>query len=442
VTGGATLSRVCMVVHSEYPHDPRVAREAHAARDAGCTVEVIALREAGQARREVVDGIVVTRLNVTHRLWRQKTSLLGVLAEYLSFAARATAAVGRRALGPRRFTILQVHNPPDFLIFAGLAAKLAGARVIFDVHDRSPLIYGARFGATRLGRVVVRALEVLEGIACRFADQVITVHEPYARALTKHGLPRERVTVVMNTPPPHLVDQVRGQPRHLRAEDGADRADVRDSFLIAYHGTITPWYGLPLLVAALARVDALLGAWRAVLLGDGDAVDETRALATALGIADKVEISGHYLPIDAALARVATAGVGVVPNLPSPLNQLTLSTKLLEYVALGVPAVVARLETIAQHFSEDEVTFFEPGSAEGLGAALAWVRTHPLEAALKAERASQRFEAYAWPANRVRYLAVLGGEGTGQSIARPQRSQSEPRLSVLEQAGDLPAYLR
>ena len=55
------------------------------------------------------------------------------------------------------------------------------------------------------------------------------------------------------------------------------------------------------------------------------------------------------------LRAVQRRSVGVVPNLPTRLNRYALSTKLFEYVALGIPVVCADLPTIREHFSDDEV---------------------------------------------------------------------------------------
>ena len=65
------------------------------------------------------------------------------------------------------------------------------------------------------------------------------------------------------------------------------------------------------------------------------------------------------------------------------------------------------METLAAHFSSDEVTFFEPGDVESLAEAIAWVAEHPAEAREKAERATRRAEAYSWPASRERLLKAL-----------------------------------
>jgi glycosyltransferase involved in cell wall biosynthesis len=189
----------------------------------------------------------------------------------------------------------------------------------------------------------------------------------------------------------------------------AGRPDGSPGFEIAYHGTITQWYGVDLIVRAVAILRSDLPGVRAVVLGEGDALEEARGLARALGVADRIEFSGRYLPIEEALARVATADCGVIPNRPSVLNRFALSSKLFEYVALGIPVVVSRLETLEAHFDASEVTFFEPGDAELLAAAIQSVARSRSDARSKARAASSRAESYSWQVNRLRYQKVLEG---------------------------------
>ncbi len=119
---------------------------------------------------------------------------------------------------------------------------------------------------------------------------------------------------------------------------------------------------------------------------------------------------GTY-PIAKCSASVAHASVGVVPNLPIRLNRFALSSKLLEYVALEIPAVCADLPTLRAHFTHDEVTFFKAGDAEALADAIVGIARDPAGARRRARtrfdgtttntrgrrvpRATQRFSAVA-----------------------------------------------
>ena len=111
-----------MVVHGTYPADPRVARETRAAMRAGFEVDVVATRESGRPAREKVEGVEVHRLPISRKRGAGRLRFFG---EYVAFAGLATLHLAWFALR-RRPTIIQVHNPPDFLVLAALAPE--GAR--------------------------------------------------------------------------------------------------------------------------------------------------------------------------------------------------------------------------------------------------------------------------------------------------------------------------
>jgi glycosyltransferase involved in cell wall biosynthesis len=194
-----------------------------------------------------------------------------------------------------------------------------------------------------------------------------------------------------------------------RARAAATDGLTPSSFLVAYHGTVTHWYGVDLVVEAIAGLEERIPQLRALVLGEGDALESAEALARKLGVDGRIDFSRAYVSHGEALRRVAGASCGVIPNRRSRLNRFALSSKLLDYVELGVPVVVARLETLAAHFSPDEVTFFEPDDPQSLGEAIAWVAEHPVEAREKAERARRRGVNYSWQESRARLLEALSG---------------------------------
>jgi hypothetical protein len=50
--------------------------------------------------------------------------------------SRSRGQLARPALR-RRPDVVQVHNPPDFLVSAALLPEALGARVVLDIHDLS-----------------------------------------------------------------------------------------------------------------------------------------------------------------------------------------------------------------------------------------------------------------------------------------------------------------
>ena len=386
-----------MVVHGPYP-ESRVAREAAAALDAGYEVDVIATRRRGEAAHEIVDGATVTRLPVAHV---QGAGMARMLGEYVAFTALAAGVVGARAIS-RSYDVVHVHAPPDFLIVSALVPRLFGSRVILDIHDRSPDMFSMRFPG-RLGEHARTVLQLVERLAAACADVVLTVHDPYVREIVALGTPAEKTVVVMNS----LDEQLLPAPK----------PPVQRPFHIVYHGTLTPHYGVHLLLDAVARVIERGLDARVEIIGEGDALPDLQARVAALGLSDRVVIDGRFLPHRTVLERVNGASVGVVPNLPIPLNRFALSSKLFEYVVLGVPVVAAALPTLQEYFSAEEVRFFEPGSAGSLADALVAVNQDPHAASLRAERARRRYASYRWDVNRQRYVGILDRLSSGNASA-------------------------
>ncbi len=401
--------RLCMVVHGPYPvGEPRVAREVRRALEEGFEVDVVALRRPGEPRQERIEGGQVIRLPLSHQ---RGASLGRAAAEYLGFTALASLRVALLALR-RRYAIVQVHAPPDFLVACALLPKLRGARVILDVHDLSTDMFAMRFPAFPGLAVADAALRAVERWSARLADAVITVHEPYRQELARRGVPLDKVTVVMNTPDEALLPQATG---------GREKTGFR----VVYHGTVTPPYGVELLVEAAARVRGDIPGLRVEVYGEGDSVPAIQARAQALGVADRLILSGRYLPYRAVLERVQGASLGVIPNLPSRLNRFALSSKLFEYVAMRIPVVCADLPTIRQHFGDEELLFFPPGDPDRLAEAIRQVAQDPEGAARRADAAYRRYERYRWSVQAERYAAIL------RALAPRGRRHPESEISAV-----------
>jgi glycosyltransferase involved in cell wall biosynthesis len=381
--------RICMVLHAGFPTEARVAAEFQAAVASGFEVDVVAMLRPGQAKNEIIGGSRVVRLPIRHVYGRRG---LGMLVEYLGFSLVATIQVARLA-ARHRYKIIHIHNPPDFLAIAALIPRLRGAKVIFDVHDLAPDMFQWRFEGRPGVKIFERILRRIERSVARMSDHVLTVHEPYKEELARRGVPSEKISVVLNTVPEDLLPN-------------GDVTRSGDGFRVVYHGTITPHYGVETLVEALARASEDIPALTLDIYGEGDSLERVRTRTRELGLEDRVEFHPFMNQRD-VLAAVAGASVGVVPNLPIPINRFALSTKLLEYVALGIPVVSSDLPTMRVHFTDDEIRYFEAGNPAALAEALVQAYRDPVAARQRATAARARFAEYRWPIQAQRYRGVL-----------------------------------
>lgn len=381
-----------MVVHAYYPvGETRVQREAAALTAEGFDVTVVCLRDAGEAAREVVDGVAVRRLPVRRN---RGAGLARQGLEYAHFLLLAGAWLAAAHLRDR-FDVVQVHNPPDALVLAAAVPRLLGAKVILDIHDLLPEFFAARTGRG-MSDPVVTLVRWEERISCALADRVVTVTSHWRDRLQGNGVPGSKLGVVMNLADSDLF----GQRDEARAPDD-------ERFVVLYHGTFTERYGVDLVVEAAARLAGEIPGLDVRLVGDGEQRGRLQDLVQRLGLSGVVALSDGMVGPDRLPEVVAGADVGVVPNRSSVFTEGILPTKLLEYVLMGVPAVVADTAGVRRYFDDSMVAFFPPGDAAALAGRIRdlWADARRRESLV--ESAASFNLDHSWAREAKEYVALV-----------------------------------
>ncbi len=379
-----------MVAHAVYPGDPRLRRQTDALVRAGHEVDLFVLRADGEEAEELIESVRVIRLPVR----RGVVGLAGHLAEYLAFGGIAAVRLAREHRR-RRYRLVQVATVPDVLAFAAAPLRLGGVPLLLDLHEDMPEFYRDRFGSGAR-----RALLPLVALAARasaaVADELITVHEPLRQLSIRRGVSPDRISVVMNSADPRLFDPSR-HPRRGFMEDGELR--------LIHHSSLQRIYGSEVLVEAVARIgDAL--PLRLDIYGDGPHREALERSVARTGTADRVRINGP-VAMDDLPALIAGADVGLVPTLPEPYLQYSLSTKLLELAAMGTPVIASDLATFRAHFTDDAMRFVPGADPGALAAAIVGLAADPRAAAALGSEARRQAAAYDWVAQAARYVEIV-----------------------------------
>ena len=384
---------VVLVSHSYVDEDPRVRRQVEALDAAGWSVDVIGLRRPGEPATGTLGGARLRRLDVQRH---QGANAGTYLLEYGSFFVRATlrlAADQRR----RRYALVQVATLPDWLVFAALPLRLLGVPVVIDLHEAMPAFFASRFPS--LARWPARlVLEAAERLSIAGASHAIAANEALGERLLARGVAPGRLTVIPNVPSLARFDPGR-HPRPPFMADGA--------LHLVYAGAVTPTYDLAVAVDALAAIRATRPELPVALdvYGRGDATEALVERAGALGLAEAVRFHGR-IPIEAVPAALGSADVGIAPVSVSAFTQLSFSTKLLEYGAMGLPVVAARLP-LAERLLGDAVAFYEPGDAGSLAAAILGLVDDPDARTRRAAAMAGRVRELSWEAWQDRYLELI-----------------------------------
>jgi glycosyltransferase involved in cell wall biosynthesis len=363
---GATVARrplrVCHVAYTFYENDNRVIRYAEAVAEQGDHVDVIALRRSGQSR--VGHGCGVRIFRIQRRAVTEKRPW-SYLAKILWFFIQSAIVLTLLQLR-RRYDIVHVHNVPDFLVFAAVVPKLMGARVILDIHDILPELFAGKFGAAPESPVFRRLLQV-ERWSCRFADHVIVANHLWYDKLIQRAVPARKCTAILNYPDLRVFKPL---------ADGKRRTDGR--FIMVYPGTLNHHQGLDIAVRAFALVKDRMPNAEFHIYGEGPARPELLQLAKACGLADRVRLLDR-VPLGEISHVIASADVGIVPKRADGFGNEAFSTKVLEFMACGVPVVLSRTQVDAYYFDDTLVRFFMPGQEVDLAAALLAVFEHRSE---------------------------------------------------------------
>jgi glycosyltransferase involved in cell wall biosynthesis len=349
--------RHCMIVLAKYPlGETRVQREAEALIKHGYEVDVICERSPGEAAVDEHKGVRIYREEYRFPVdFSKKGTFVYNFPIYLRFFVSAAIRL-TRLHKQRPYDTIQVHNLPDFLVFCAFIPKLNGVPIILDLHDLMPEFYACRLGQDR-NSLLARLILWQERLACGFADHVITVSEHWRRALIERGVPAHKCSVVMNVADENIF--------HL-PEDGRPRLPNDSEFRLIYHGTIVHRYGLDLAIRAIAQVRHDIPNIHLTILGYGDQVDTLIQMTQEFGLDKHVTIHRELRPAEELPEIIRTADVGIVPYRDDVFTDGLLPTKLMEYAALGLPAIAARTTAIKAYFRDTMVEFFEPGDVDDL----------------------------------------------------------------------------
>lgn len=400
------MKSVCMLVQNVYDVDPRVRRKAEALVEAGYTVDVFALRPTSGAASYTLNGVRVHTVS----LGKRRGSLPRYLFEYLAFFLWAFVRVPLE-MRRRHYNVIDVNTLPDFLIFAPIVARWMGAKLILDMHEITPEFYMSKYGIPRHS-VFVRLLTLVEKLSCRYADHVVTINDPLLDLLCGRGLDRAKSTVLMNA-----VDEARFNSTPA-GESRSSGARASDRFVMMYHGTLTPIYGLDLAVEALAAAHRQMPAAELWILGSGTEQTKLKELAERLGVQANVRIVGQVSPREIP-SWLDQCDLGLLPIRRDVFLDFAFPNKLPEFIIAGKPVLISRLRSIRHYFSDDALAFFEPNDPTDLSKQMVRLYQDRAIGQRLASRARVEYAPIRWDLMKRRYIDLVNTlAGFAQSEAR------------------------
>ncbi|MGW2719019.1 glycosyltransferase [Streptomyces sp. NPDC001492] len=242
-------------------------------------------------------------------------------------------------------------------LYGRIAARLAGVRAVVATEHS--------IGETALeGRPLTAGVRGLYLAGERLGRATVAVSPTVAERLRRWGVPGTRIRVIPNgiDAPRFRFDEV------ARKEARLHYGLPEDAYVVGGVGRLTPGKRFDLLLRALSRLPADV---RLLLVGGGPEETALRRTARALGVADRVVLTGErpYLPGP----RDDTPGLAdllsAMDVLVSPSPQEAFGLAVVEALAAGLPVLYASCPAV-----EDLPPRAAPGARRVTGSTGAYVR--------------------------------------------------------------------
>jgi glycosyltransferase involved in cell wall biosynthesis len=227
---------------------------------------------------------------------------------------------------------------------------------------------------------------MLHNVVLRHADHVFVQSDAMLDLLAGQGVPRTKMTAV-----PMGVDMealaTRPTPRRLPGWEGVP--------LLAYLGTLDPMRDIHMVIDALVLIRHRYPSARLLLIGDAPLRPDVDALlkhAADSGVGEAVHVTG-WLPSSEAWELLAGADAAVSYFPRGKILDTNSPTKVLEYMALGIPSLGNDNPDQRLVMLESEAGWLTASTPEGLAEAACRVFADPQGAVRRAASGPPYIEA-------------------------------------------------
>lgn len=383
-----TRKTACVIALTSYALDARVRRETEMLLSDGWALDVVCLRDAADPPVEWSGKVRL--LHVPGRRYHGH-SVLTYFLEHLTFFVSALFCVTWLTLS-RRYSLIHVHNLPDFLVFAAVVPRLLGARVLLDIRDPVPDLYQSKFGAGR-SHLAVQLARWFEKVSTTFVDHVLVPGEPSRQRLLGRNVPPEKLTNILNSADPRLFQAL------SRAVDTA-------RFTLVYHGGLYKRYGVDNAIRAVHQLRRDIPGLRLRIAGTGEEAEDLRRLVEDLDLSEYVTIS-EWLPLEQTVRFVGQADLGIVPYRRDTFTDLIYPTKAFECIVMGIPVVMSELAGIVELFPDVPDLFFPPDDVDAIAQHILRLFREPERLRRLNENLQRAYAPYGLEVQREKYLKLV-----------------------------------
>jgi glycosyltransferase involved in cell wall biosynthesis len=173
-----------------------------------------------------------------------------------------------------------------------------------------------------------------------------------------------------------------------------------------YPGTLGWHQGLDIAIKAFAAIKDQAPEAEFYIYGRGPEKRNLERLITELGLQRRVFIK-DTIPIEQIANVMANADLGIIPKRNDPFGGEAFSTKILEFMSLGVPLIASETKIDKFYFNDSMLKFFTPDDVNDLAECMLLLRTDKALRDRLRENAQEFVENYRWEKKKHEYLELV-----------------------------------
>jgi glycosyltransferase involved in cell wall biosynthesis len=207
---------------------------------------------------------------------------------------------------------------------------------------------------------------------------------------------KEKCSVVRNYPDLDIfVAQSRAQQRKS------------DKFLLTYPGSLNWHQGLDVAIHAFASIADQLPEAEFHVYGEGSAKASLIELTNKLRMQNRV-IFHDFLPSHEIAQVMATTDLAIEPKrATSAFGNEALSTKILEFMALGVPVIASKTKIHAYYYDDSIIQYYENDDPAQLAAQILRLKNDPALRTRLVANAKKYVRENNWDFCKHKYLELV-----------------------------------
>jgi glycosyltransferase involved in cell wall biosynthesis len=296
----------------------------------------------------------------------------------------------------RKYMLIQAHNMPDYLVFAGIIQKMMGTPLVLDIHDLTVELFEEKWPSEK-HKFLKGIVKFGEKISCMAANKVITVSETCKQRLISRGVPENKITLVLNSANEEVFK--------FRSRD---YKKLTSGVKLLYHGTMAYRFGIHYAVEAMKEINEKIPGSVLILYGRYEAgyKEYLEKIISDLDISNAVELRG-IIGREQIPGVINSADIGIIPYPTTDYMNLALPTKAFEYISSGLPVIISRLYDFSQLFPDDSVQYINNVAPKDLAEAVIHLSLNPEIRKKQSEIAITKLNGISGDVMKSRYLNLI-----------------------------------